>query len=92
MGTASGGIAPLKDSLAKLDALGKLKLPDGRRVADVKGGELARILIREGVPGVSHENGRMKNAQAYAEYLDEIAKEAAAKAVTPRLRERREGG
>ena len=91
MGTAIG-FAPLKDSRAKLGGLGKLKLPDGRELDAVGGGELARVLIQEGVPGVSHENGRQKNVEAYAAYLEAIEKEAAAKAVAARLRQRHGGG
>jgi len=86
------GVAPVKASRAKLGAIGKLTLPDGRVLDDVGGSELARILIQEGVPGVSHENGRQKNVEAYAAYLDAIEKEAAAKAVAARLRRRHGGG
>ena len=91
MGTAIG-FAPLKDSRAQLGGLGKLKLPDGRELDAVGGAELARILIQEGVPGVSHENGRMKKVEAYFGYLDAIERKAAAEAVAARLRQRHGGG
>jgi hypothetical protein len=51
---------------------GDLRLPDGRRVDDVKPGELAAILIAAGVEGVTHEQGKNVTAQAYSDHLAKI--------------------
>lgn len=59
---------------------GNLRLPDGRRVDDVKPGELATVLIAAGVPGVSHEHGKSVNAERYAEFSAALRKEAGDKA------------
>jgi hypothetical protein len=46
-----------------------LRLPGGRRLGDVHG-NLAALLV--GIPGVSYENGRLANAEAYAALLGKI--------------------
>lgn len=56
-----------------------LPLPDGRKVGEV-GGELSGLLIKLGVPGVSHEAGRAQNIEAYAAHLAGIRQTGADKA------------
>ena len=55
-------------------------LPDGRKVADVRPGEMARLLIKAGVP-VSHEMGKHQLAQRYHEFLEGIEADGGARAV-----------
>jgi len=76
-----GAPAPTQPTHAKLGAIGKLTLPDGRQLDAVSGGELARVLIAMGVAGVSHANGRQTNAKAYAAHLEELGDAAGKKAV-----------
>ena len=82
MGSTTGGApARVKASHAKLGAIGKLTLPDGRVLDDVSGSDLTRELIKIGVKGASHEKGREANAKLYAAHLEEIARAAGDKAV-----------
>lgn len=55
---------------------GNLRTPDGRRVDDVRPGELASLLIAARVPGVSHENGKFVNAEAYGAFIGSLRKTA----------------
>ena len=56
-------------------------LPDGRKVSDVRPGEMARMLIKAGVP-VSHEMGKHQLAQRYHEFLEGIEAEGGARGVS----------
>jgi hypothetical protein len=76
-----GAPAPLTKSHAKLGAIGRLTLPDGRLLDYVSGSDLARALIAMGVAGVTHANGREANAKLYADHLEELARAAGKKAV-----------
>lgn len=73
-----GDQARVKPSHAKTihDAL---PLPDGRKVGDVR--EVTPIFVALGIPGASHENGRLANAEAYAAHLHGIRNQAADTAV-----------
>lgn len=80
MSTANEGIAPVRTSIHRTphDAL---ELPGGYRLGDVQDAELVRILIVACVPGVSSENGRATNAEAYAAHLKLIQDEGARSAL-----------
>jgi hypothetical protein len=69
--------APLTTSVELPPNLDALKLPDGRKVGDVRGGALPRLLAAIGVPNVSPMNGRTENLQRYAEHLAAIEAEGA---------------
>src|SRR5665811_2571023 len=70
------GLARVKESKVNLPGLDHLKLPDGRKASDVKGSELARVLLAADVPNASVHNGREANLRAYAAHLDAIASQA----------------
>jgi hypothetical protein len=72
----SGGIAPPRPSHSKT-AHDHLQLPDGRRVGDLRNGEIVGLLTRLGTPGVSPFDGRAANIAAYAAHVDAIKAEAA---------------
>ena len=57
-------------------------LPDGRKVADVRPGEMARLLIKAGVPAITHEMGKHQLAQRYHEFLEGIEAEGGARGVS----------
>lgn len=57
-----------------------LPLPGGRKVGGV-GGELVGLLVKLGIPGVSHEHGRGANIEAYAKHVEGIRKAGADKAL-----------
>jgi hypothetical protein len=57
--------------------LDSLPLPGGQSVRDITGPQLATLLSDCGISGVSHENSRRANLQAYKTVLDSIAKTAA---------------
>ena len=58
----------------------------GKKICDVDGAELANELIKRGVGGVSHENGRIKNLEIYAAYIEQIGRAGYDKAVAEWLR------
>jgi hypothetical protein len=74
--------SPLTASIEKPANFDTLRLPDGRSCGDVRrGGDLARLLQRLGVPGVSPQNGRSENLAAYSVHLQAIREEGARNAV-----------
>ena len=58
-----------------------LPVPGDRFLGDVQSDELTRMLIRAGIAGVSWENGRAANADAYAKHLSQIKEDAGNRAV-----------
>lgn len=58
-----------------------LELPGGRKVGEMGDGELCRTLQTLKIPGVSPENGRATNVNAYAAHIDRIQSEGARTAV-----------
>jgi hypothetical protein len=58
-----------------------LPLPNGGTVGSTDGGELARRLIKAGVPGIDNTAGKHINAAAYAAFIEDIRKRAADDAV-----------
>jgi len=58
-----------------------LKLPDGRRIGEVKHHELASIFDKLKIPGFSHTLSRSAAIEKYAEHIAPIAKAGADKAV-----------
>ena len=81
MASSSGGIAFVPDTIAKTQ-YDHLPLPgELGRLGAVRDGDLVRILAGYRVPGVSAENGRMTNAQAYAAHIERIKSEGATRAV-----------
>jgi hypothetical protein len=58
-----------------------LPLPGGRLLGQVPNGELARVLLAAGVPGVDHSMGRGDLAEVYAKYLQKIHEAAGTAAV-----------
>lgn len=65
-----------------------LPLPGGRSVKGVSREELARVLIKLGVPGVSLAAGKDVNAKLYAEHLARITEKAGAEAVEAQFNEK----
>lgn len=58
-----------------------LPLPGNPRPGDLGNGELASLLVKAGVPGISQSNGRVENLKAYGDFLESIRKETADAAV-----------
>lgn len=46
-----------------------LPVPGGGTIASVSAAELARCGVAAGVPGMSHENGKQANSDAYAQFV-----------------------
>jgi hypothetical protein len=59
-----------------------LPLPRNQRVADLTPPQLTTLLTDAGIPGVSHDNGRRQNLEAYAAFLDGVRKPAEKAAVS----------
>lgn len=77
----TAGIAFAPDSISRTP-YDHLPLPGSHgKIGAVRDGDLVRILAQHGVPGVSAENGRQTNAQAYAAHIERIRTEAATRAV-----------
>lgn len=77
----TAGIAFAPDTIVKTP-YDHLPLPGGTgKLGATRDGDLVRILTRHQVPGVSAENGRQTNAQAYAAHIERIKTEAATRAV-----------
>jgi hypothetical protein len=75
-----GAPAPLSPSRA-LTSHDKLPVFGGKLLADVPSAELTRWFIGAGVAGVSHEQGRAQNAEAYANHIARIHTVAGDRAV-----------
>lgn len=73
-GWTPGAGAPLSVSHAKTPQ-DNLLLPDGRKLGEVS--DLASVLVGLQISGASHENGRLKNAEAYAAHLQKLGDEGA---------------
>lgn len=80
--SAAKGIAPVKASIAKTEH-DHLPLPGGKRFGEVR--DVAAVLEKMKVPGVSAANGRARNAQLYAAHLQAIRDHAAERAVAEYL-------
>jgi hypothetical protein len=76
-----GAPAPLTTSFA-LTAQDKLPVFGGQVLGQVPSAELTRWFLQVGVSGVSHEQGRAQNAEAYGRHIEKIAKVAGDKAVS----------
>ncbi len=87
MGTSTGGIARVDHirSHAKTPH-DNLLLPDGRKVGTVK--DITPVLVKLGIPGASHDNGRLANIEAYAAELARVGEEGYRLAVARWLAER----
>jgi hypothetical protein len=68
-------------SFGSSPALDGLRLPDGRKVADVDHGPLYGEFARLGISGFSHAKGRQDNIAAYAAHLEAIAAAAGQAAI-----------
>lgn len=77
---SSSSIKTINADAAK--AHGDLKLPDGRRVADVAHHELAALFDRLKIPGFDHSLSRSAAIETYAEHIASIAKDGADKALS----------
>lgn len=53
----------------------ELPLPTGQRIGNVR--HVTGLLLKYGVPGVSHEQGRERNIAAYAAFVDALKQKAA---------------
>lgn len=52
MGNAHMGFAPVKHGTQpRLERIGSVKTPDGRTLSDLTGSEIARLLVKIGIPG-----------------------------------------
>lgn len=58
-----------------------LVLPDGRKIGQIEDGDLCRTLQGLAVPGVSPENGRATNVNAFAAHVERIRAEGATAAM-----------
>ena len=68
---------------------GNLRLPDGRRVDDVRLSELSRIFSDLNIEGISPEMGKQDCAVAYSKHLDKLKNEAGDNAVNNWLEKHR---
>jgi hypothetical protein len=91
MSGSNEGIARAPKSIVKLQPphLDALPLPNGRTVGQVDGDEFTQFLVKNGVPGASHENGKQANAEAYDRYLAKIRNDGAERAVADWLTSKR---
>lgn len=83
-----GGPARLKPSTAATAHDG-LPLPSGLTVGQLSGGELAAQLVALEIPGAAYANGRQRNAENYAKFIDGIRSKAADDAVAAWLTSKR---
>lgn len=87
MSKSTDGLAPTKPSHANLPpALAALRAPNGRKLSDLSATEIIALGRRAGVAGISEENGRQANVEAFARHIDQIRTAAADAAVENWLR------
>jgi hypothetical protein len=58
-----------------------LQIPGGRKIAECNNSELVSILTRAKVPGVTNNQGRAQNLEAYAAYLNGMGEAAGRAAI-----------
>lgn len=86
----TANIVKMKNGLSGTKTIGgDLRLPDGRRIEDVRGAELNRILRELNIEGVTAEAGKQDCALAYVKHFDAIKESAGESAIVRWLEQHR---